>query len=202
MKIGLFFGSYNPIHIGHLVIADFILEFSDLDEIWFVVSPQNPFKSIDELAADEHRLNMTRLAIPEKNTRMKVCDVEMGMPRPSYTIDTPRRLEQESPGCTFVILLGSDNIAGIHDWKESAALINGWDFYVYPREGSFNPKNLPSGRFTLIDAPVIGISSTQIRHLIAHGVDASGYVPDDVWDYIIKNKIYGYGTTLTANADK
>jgi len=202
MKVGLFFGSFNPIHIGHLVIADFILEFSDLDEIWFVVSPQNPFKSSEELAADEHRLNMAMLAIPEKNTRMRVCDVEMEMPRPSYTIDTLRKLEQDKPGCTFVVLIGSDNIAGIHQWKDSNILINGWDFYVYPREGSFNPMSFPSKRFTLIDAPVIGISSTLIRSLIARGVDASGYVPDDVWDYIIKNKIYGYGATLTAIADE
>lgn len=190
MRIGLFFGSFNPIHTGHLVIAEYIIEFTNLDEVWFVISPQNPLKDKDILASDEHRLNMLQMALPDNNKRLKVCNVEYGMPRPSYTIDTLRELSQIHPAHEFVVIMGSDSVRSISKWKEYELLINNWDIYVYPREGAAHLMGFPSTRFTLIDAPILGISSTKIRELVENGHNFSGYVPDDVWDYINRNKLY------------
>lgn len=192
MKVGLFFGSFNPIHLGHLVIAEYILEFSDLSEIWFVVSPHNPLKNQADLEADEHRLNMVRLAVSENNKRLKVCDVEMSMSRPSYTIDTLHVLELKNPGIDFTIVIGSDTLSTLPLWKAYDKLINNYDFLVYPREHKVFQREFPSARFSLVDAPIIGISSTKIRSIIAKGKDVLGYVPDDVWDYIERNGLYGY----------
>jgi len=192
MKIGLFFGSFNPIHIGHLVIAEYILEFSDLSEIWFVVSPQNPLKSSLGLETDEHRLNMARLAISENNKRLKVCDVEMTMPRPSFTIDTLKKLGELYPDVQFLLIIGSDTLSTLPLWKSYEELIASYDFWVYPRESNAYKQEFPSERFSLVDAPIIGVSSTYIRSIISKGKDALGYVPDDVWDYIERNGLYGY----------
>lgn len=192
MKVGLFFGSFNPVHTGHLVIAEFILEFSDLSEIWFVVSPQNPLKSPDDLEKDEHRLNMVRLAVHENNPRLKACDIEMSMPRPSYTIDTLRKLGEQHPTNHFVIIIGSDTLHTLPQWKGYNELISQYDFLVYPRDCNAYKQDFPSERFSLVDAPVIGISSTFIRSIIAKGKDVLGYVPDDVWDYIERHELYGY----------
>jgi len=192
MKVGLFFGSFNPIHTGHLVIAEYILEFSDLSEIWFVVSPQNPLKSPDDLEKDEHRLNMARLAVHENNKRLKVCEIEMSMPRPSYTIDTLKKLGEQYPTNHFVLIIGSDTLQTLPQWKSYDELISGYDFLVYPRDSNAYKQDFPSERFSLVDAPVIGISSTHIRSIIAKGKDVLGYVPDDVWDYIERHGLYGY----------
>lgn len=192
MRIGLFFGSFNPIHTGHLVIAEYIIEFTNLDEVWFVISPQNPLKDKDILASDEHRLNMLQMALPENNKRLKVCDVEYGMPRPSYTVDTLKELAKLYPSDEFVVLMGSDSVKTLNQWKDYETLINSWDIYVYPREGTAYLMKFPSAKFTLIDAPILGISSTKIRELIDVGQNVSGYVPDDVWDYISRNHLYGY----------
>lgn len=192
MKVGLFFGSFNPIHTGHLVIAEYILEFSDLSEIWFVVSPQNPLKSPDDLEKDEHRLNMARLAVHENNKRLKVCDIEMSLPRPSYTIDTLKKLGELYPGNEFVLIIGSDTLQTLPQWKSYKELVSNYDFLVYPRECNAYKQDFPTERFSLVDAPIIGISSTHIRSIIAKGKDVLGYVPDDVWDYIERHGLYGY----------
>lgn len=192
MKVGLFFGSFNPIHTGHLVIAEYILEFSDLSEIWFVVSPQNPLKSPGDLEKDEHRLNMARLAVYENNKRLKVCDIEMSMPRPSYTIDTLKKLGELYPGYEFVLIIGSDTLQTLPQWKSYKDLVSNFDFLVYPRECNAYKQDFPTERFSLVDAPIIGISSTNIRSIIAKGKDVLGYVPDDVWDYIERHGLYGY----------
>lgn len=191
MNIGLFFGSFNPVHTGHLVVAEYILEFSDLDEVWFVVSPQNPLKEKGGLVSETDRVNMVRLALPEKEPRMKLCKVELDMPRPSYTLDTLNRLTHLYPGYRFVVLMGSDSVDTLPRWKGYEKLISDWDFYVYPREAIAFCRKFPSNRFKLVDAPMLSISSTQIRHLLAKGLDVSGYVPDDVWDYIARNRLYG-----------
>lgn len=192
MKVGLFFGSFNPIHTGHLVIAEYILEFSDLSEIWFVVSPQNPLKSPEDLEKDEHRLNMARLAVHENNKRLKVCDIEMSLPRPSYTIDTLKKLGELYPGNEFVLIIGSDTLQTLPQWKSYKELVSNYDFLVYPRECNAYKQDFPTERFSLVDAPIIGISSTHIRSIIAKGKDVLGYVPDDVWDYIERHGLYGY----------
>ncbi|MGE0079113.1 MAG: nicotinate (nicotinamide) nucleotide adenylyltransferase [Bacteroidales bacterium] len=195
MKVGLFFGSFNPIHTGHLVIAEYLLEFSDLAEIWFVISPQNPLKDKDILASDEHRVNMLQLALPENNPRLKLCDIEIEMPRPSYTIDTLKKLSTNYPNDEFVVLMGSDSAKSINLWKDYQTLIDNWEIYVYPRENAAIFIKFPSEKFTLVDAPILGISSTQIRSLVEKGLNVSGYVPDDVWDYIKRNKLFGLKQT-------
>lgn len=199
MKVGLFFGSFNPIHIGHLVIAEYILEFSDLSEIWFVVSPQNPLKNPDDLEKDEHRLNMARLAVHENNRRLKVCDIEMSMPRPSYTIDTLKKLGELYPGNEFVLIIGSDTLQTLPQWKNYNELVSNYDFLVYPRECNAYKQDFPTERFSLVDAPIIGISSTHIRSIIAKDKDVLGYVPDDVWDYIERHGLYGYNGIKISN---
>ncbi|MGD9977969.1 MAG: nicotinate (nicotinamide) nucleotide adenylyltransferase [Bacteroidales bacterium] len=191
MRVGLFFGSFNPIHTGHLVIAEYLLEFSDLQEIWFVISPQNPLKEKEELAPERDRLNMLYLALPDNNPRLKVSELELGMASPSYTIDSLREFSRVYPGIDFVILMGSDSVKTLNRWKEYETLVAGWDIYVYPRENNAIFIEFPSPRFTLIDAPVLGISSTQIRTLVKNGQNVGGYVPDDVCDYIEHNNLYG-----------
>lgn len=192
MKVGLFFGSFNPVHTGHLVIAEYILEFYDIDEIWLVVSPQNPLKNAAILTSEENRVNMLNRALGDVTSRVKLCEIELSMPKPSYTIDTLNRLKADYPDNSFVVIMGSDGVETLNRWKGYDELINNWDFFVYPRTASAQLITFPSKRFTLIEAPILGISSTQIRNLISRGQDAIGYVPTDVWDYICKEKLYGF----------
>lgn len=191
MRVGLFFGSFNPVHTGHLVIAEYILEFYDIAEIWMVVSPQNPLKDASTLASEEDRVEMVGLALTDVTSKVKLCDAELHMPKPSFTIDTLKYLGKQYPNDEFVIIMGSDGVETLSRWKAYDELINGWDFYVYPRSNSALQMIFPSKRFTLVDAPILGISSTKIRELIASGTDAIGYVPNDVWDYICKARLYG-----------
>jgi nicotinate-nucleotide adenylyltransferase len=190
MKTGLFFGSFNPIHVGHLVIAEYMLEFTDLQEIWFVVSPQNPLKNADELAPDHHRMEMVQLAIPLNTKGLKACGIEMELPRPSYTIDTLRELSRIYPNTEFVVVMGSDSIETIEKWKDYLAILNSYEVYVYPRRNGYRITNINHPNITLIDAPVINISSTMVRHFLSHGEDVSGFVPEDVWEYIDRHKVY------------
>lgn len=190
MRIGLFFGSYNPLHVGHLIIADYVLDFYDVQEIWLVLSPQNPMKDAEILAPDEERAEMIRLALDEADSRIKLCEVELSMPRPSYTIDTLRHLATLHPNHEFVVMLGSDCLDTLPGWKDYQSLISGWDFYIYPRSPQAYYKALPSPRFTLVDAPILGISSTQVREVIAAGGEALGYMPSDEWIYIKRLGLY------------
>lgn len=192
MKVGLFFGSFNPVHIGHLLIAEYLLEFSTVDAVWMVISPQNPLKNAETLASEEDRLNMLHLALGEVDHKLQVCDVELGMPRPSYTIDTLKFLQKMHPEHQFVVIMGSDSLENLSKWKGYEELINGWDFCVYPREPRQCIKKFPSQRFVMVDAPTVGISSSQIRANIARGGEAIGQVSNDVWDYICRQKLYGY----------
>ena len=185
------FGSYNPLHVGHLIIADYMLDFCDLDEVWLVLSPQNPLKEASTLAPDEHRAGMIRQALADASHALKLCDVELHMPRPSYTVDTLRRLGDMYPQHEFVVLLGSDCLDTLPQWKGYRELIEGWDFYIYPRSARAYTAPMPSTRFRLVDAPMLGISSTEVRHIIAQGGDASGYMPSDEWSYIKDHGLYG-----------
>ena len=192
MRVGLMFGSFNPLHVGHLVIADYMLDFCGLDEVWLVLSPQNPLKEANSLASDEHRAEMVRLGLAsEAPDTVKLCDVELDMPRPSYTVDTLHRLGEMYPQHKFVVLLGSDCLDTLPQWKGYQELINGWDFYIYPRTAQAYRATMPSERFTMVDAPMFGISSTEVRRVIARGGDASGYMPSDEWSYIKNHGLYG-----------
>jgi len=187
--IGLFFGSFNPIHIGHLMIANYMTEFSGLHQVWFIVSPQNPLKEKDSLLADYHRLAMVNLAI-ENDHRFKSSDIEFKLPRPSYTIDTLTRLSEKYPSKEFVLIAGSDILPTFHKWKNHQELLNQYRFFIYPRpdfENSTFPGH-PNLRF--VDAPRIKLSSSFIREGIREGKDLRYFLPDKVWKYVQEMHFY------------
>ena len=174
--IGLFFGSFNPIHNGHLAIADFMLAHADIDALWLVVSPRNPFKDSSSLAPDADRLEMVRLAL-EGREGMTACDVEFSMPRPSYTIHTLRRLSWLHPDVRFELIIGSDCLEKFDSWKEADAIIRDYHRIVYPRPGT-DPdllRRIKNGR--VVEAPVWDISSTRIRERVSEGLPVDHLMP-------------------------
>ena len=188
-NIGLFFGSFNPIHIGHTALANYILEYSDLSEIWFVVTPQNPFKQDVELISEALRLEMTRLALSDE-PRFKVSDVEFNLPKPSYTINTLETLNFQYPSNNFVLIMGSDNYLQINNWKDAEKIINNYQFIIYPRPGySVSELNLPQ-KAKIIAAPLLEISSTMIRKGFAEGKKLSFFLAPAVFDFISDRKLY------------
>ena len=190
MKTGLFFGSFNPVHVGHLIIAESMLQLADLDEVWLVVSPQNPFKQKKDLLDHHHRLEMVNVAT-HSNIRVKGSDVEFGLPMPSYTIDTLRYLNELYPDHQFSLMIGEDNLAGLKKWKEGDILMRDYQFFVYPRIGSESvdlsayPDNIQK-----VDAPIIGISSTKIRQRIKEGLSIRYWVVDEVRQIIEERGYY------------
>lgn len=188
-NVGLFFGSFNPVHIGHLTIAGYFLEYTKLDQIWFVVSPQNPLKTKDTLLADHHRLYLTELAVG-KSEKIIVSDIEFKLPVPSYTIDTLAHLEEKYPNNRFSLIMGEDNLYSLTKWKNAPELIKKCQLYVYPRPG--NIKKMPPDLEDLlakavihrVDAPLMGISGTMIRKGIKEGKDMSFLIPQAAWRYI------------------
>lgn len=189
MKIGLFFGSFNPIHIGHLIIADYIAQFTDLTEVWLVVSPQNPLKQKNSLAKDHDRLHLATIAT-ENNPRLKVSSIEFTLPKPSYTIDTLVYLKEKYPDKTFTLIMGSDNIQSINKWKNFEKLLEDYDILVYNRQGydQINPDYLK--RVNFVDAPLLHLSSTMIRGRISQGKSIQYLVPDVVFHYLENSNLY------------
>jgi nicotinate-nucleotide adenylyltransferase len=183
MKIGLFFGSFNPIHIGHLAIANYMVEFTDLDKVWFVISPHNPLKQKITLLPDIQRLQMVRMAI-ECDNRFKASNIEFDLPQPSYTINTLTYLKEKYPDNEFVLIMGSDGLSTFYKWKNHKELISNYQRYIYPRPGTPNEllQSIENGRF--VDAPLIDISSTFIRNSIVAGKDVRYFLPEKVWQYI------------------
>jgi len=194
-KIGLYFGSFNPIHIGHMAIAGFMTEFAGLDQVWFVVSPQNPLKKKDTLLADHHRLYMAQLAIGD-NDRIKASDIEFKLPVPSYTIDTLTYLREKYDKNEFCLVMGEDNLYTLHKWKNAGELVDRYPIYVYPRPDSKKPVSsildeiLADADIHKIDAPLMEISSTFIRNGIKKGRDMSYFLPPAVWKYIMEMHFY------------
>jgi nicotinate-nucleotide adenylyltransferase len=189
IKTGLFFFFFNPIHIGHTAMANYILEYSDLCEIWFIVTPQNPFKKEANLADECFRLEMTRLAIAQES-RFKVSDIEFTLTKPSYTINTLEALTSQYPHNNFVLLVGSDNILQINKWKNADKIIGNYDIIVYPRpEYSISEKEIPT-KSILINAPLLDISSTLIRDSLAKGKKLSYFLSPAVFEFIKKNELY------------
>jgi len=162
MKIGLFFGSFNPIHIGHLIIAEHVAAHTNLDQIWFVVSPQNPFKQKNSLLNEYDRLHLLNLAI-EGNEKLKASDIEFKLPKPSYTIDTLTYLKEKHPKDEFSLIMGSDNLENLHKWKNADILFKEYPFFIYNRPGHTDLKNAEKAKVTFLDAPQLQISSTFIR---------------------------------------
>jgi len=190
MRTGLFFGSFNPIHNGHLSIANYLVDFTEVDELWFVVSPQNPLKDKGILAPDFHRLAMVKKAISIDEHRISVCDIEMSMPIPSYTIDTLKALEKKYPEKSFCLILGSDSLETITKWKDYQDLLNSYRILVYPRQGSNMNELAKTYSVKIVNAPLFDFSSTLIREKIAKGEDVSKLIPNSVLKYISKEGLY------------
>lgn len=188
-KTGLFFGSFNPIHIGHLIIAQYFIEFSDLQQVWFVVSPHNPLKKKETLLADHHRLNMVKIAIDD-NPALRVSDIEFNLPQPSYTINTLTYLKEKYPEKEFVLLMGGDNLESIHKWKNYEQILEYYCVYVYDRpESNIQPfKN--SNNIKIFDAPLMKISSSYIRQALKEKKSIKYLLPYKVYDYIEDMMLY------------
>lgn len=190
MKIGLFFGSFNPIHIGHLVIADVMADQTDLEQVWFVVSPLNPFKSSSSLLHEFDRLKMVELAI-EDNYKFKASDVEFNMPRPSYTADTLAYLSDKHPQHEFKLIIGEDNLVHFHKWKNHEAVLENFGLYVYPRPQVDKKKiKVAHENIHYIDSPMLDISATFIRNSIRNEHSVQYLLPSAVVDYIRFKKFY------------
>lgn len=188
MRIGLYFGSFNPVHHGHLIIANFVANSTPLDQVWFVVSPQNPFKISGKLLNEYHRLHLVNIAI-EGEAKLKASDIEFYLPRPSYTIDTLTYLEEKYPQHQFSVIMGSDSYRNLHKWKNAEILVKRYPLFVYTRPG-FELEHQHRKAVTLLDAPLLQISATHIRELITQGKSIRYLVPDPVKDEIEKNGYY------------
>ena len=169
-KIGLYFGTFNPIHIGHLIIANHLVENSDLDEIWLVVTPHNPHKKKKTLLEDHHRLAMVRIAL-EEYPKLKASNIEFNLPQPNYTTNTLAHLEEKYPEKSFCLIMGEDNLKSLHKWKNYKVILDRYSIYVYPRisEGSMETEFKNHPKITKIDAPIMELSSTYIRKSIPEG---------------------------------
>ncbi len=189
MKIGLYFGSFNPIHIGHLIIANYLVEHTDLDKLWFVVTPHNPHKAKKSLADNYDRLHLVNLAI-EDNPKLQSSTIEFGLPQPSYTIDTLTYLKEKYPSKEFVLIMGGDNLAGLHKWKNYEQIIEHYKIYVYKRPGSALNDLAEHPNIEVLPAPLLEISSSYIRQLIKEKKSFKYLVPDKVHDYLLANPIY------------
>lgn len=190
MNVGLFFGSFNPIHVGHLVIAEYMAEFTDLDQIWFVVSPKNPLKEKDSLLNEKHRIRMVRIAI-EYDTRFKASSIEFDLPRPSYTIDTLEQLSVKYPQHNFSIIMGLDNLTTLPKWKRYKDILKDYKVYIYPRANCDAKPLLASHKSVILtEAPIVEISSTFIRKAIAEGKNIRHFVTANVCDYIKQMHFY------------
>lgn len=189
MEIGLYFGSFNPIHHGHLIIASHILYNSDLDQLWFVVSPQNPLKQSAGLLNEYHRLYLVQLSVDEEKN-MRAIDIEFKLPKPSYTIDTLTYLSEKYPDHSFSVIMGSDSFQNISRWKNYEQILKNYRIYIYPRSGSSEIEKYSNANVTVVKAPILEISATQIRNNIKEGKPIRFLVPDKVREEIEKNGYY------------
>ena len=188
MKIGLYFGSFNPIHVGHLIIANHILNETEIEKIWFVVSPRNPLKSEAGLLDEYNRLHLVRRAV-EEDKRIKTSDIEFHLPKPSFTVNTLAYLEEKYPKHQFFIIMGSDSFQNIHKWKNYQTIVNNYSIFVYKRPG-FEIHNSINAKLQIIETPLLQISATQIRELIKRGKSVRYLVPDKVLEEIEMGNYY------------
>lgn len=188
MNIGLYFGSFNPVHCGHLIIANHILNETGLEKIWFIVSPQNPFKTSSALLNEYNRLHLLKLAT-EDDLRIKVSDIEFGLPKPSYTSVTLAHLQEKYPGHGFSIIMGGDSFQNLGKWNNAEYIIKNFPVYVYPRPG-FEIQNHFNAKLKIVEAPLLQISATQIRQLIKEGKSVRYLLPEKVREEIEKGNYY------------
>lgn len=190
LKVGLYFGSYNPIHIGHLTIANYMVEYTDIDQLWFVVSPQNPHKKKMNLLDDYQRLEMVHRAV-EGDDRLRASNIEFSLPKPSYTVDTLAYLKDQHPNHHFVILMGSDNLESFHKWKNYETIVENFGVIVYPRPGFDKSKVQFHENITVAEgAPLMEISSSFIRQAIQGGKDVRHFLPQKTGEYLEEMNFY------------
>jgi len=188
MKIGLYFGSFNPVHVGHLIIANHIINNTGLSQLWFVVSPQNPFKNASSLLNEYQRLHLVNIAI-EGEAKLRASNVEFKLPKPSYTIDTLTYLKEKYPDYEFAIIMGSDGFQNLNKWKNYEMLVKHYSFYIYKRPG-FEITDTFGAAVTVMNAPLLDISSTAIRNMIKEKKSIRFLVPDIVKEDIERNAYY------------
>lgn len=190
MKIGLYFGTFNPIHVGHLIIANHFAEYSDLDQVWCVVTPQNPFKTKQSILDNRQRLHMVNLATQDY-PKLKSSAIEFDLKQPNYTIDTLVYLEEKHPNYQFALIMGEDNLVSLPKWKNADILLQNYPIYVYPRKLNANIQKRPiTGRVEKIDAPIIEISSSFIRSALKSGKNIRPLLPETVWTYLDEMNFY------------
>jgi len=191
VKIGLYFGSFNPIHIGHLVIANHLVEHSDLDQIWFVVTPHNPFKKKSSLLDNYQRLEMVYRATKDY-TKLQPSDIEFNLPQPNYTINTLTYLQEKYPDYKFSLIMGEDNLKSFHKWKNYELILENHHIYVYPRisKGNIETQFDNHKKIHHIDAPIMELSSTFIRNAIKSGKNIQPMLPQHVWEYLDEMNFY------------
>lgn len=191
----LYFGSFNPVHRGHVAVADAVLKSTGAGALWFVVSPQNPFKTNEELAPETDRLEMVRIALQSavRSDLMAVSDIEFRLPKPNRTIRTLEKLRSEYPDRKFSLLIGSDNMAGFPKWVHSREILDGYRVLVYPRPGYPTPESARSDGFTILtNLKELPQAATDVRTRIARGENPGAELPGGVWEYIEKHRLYGY----------
>lgn len=190
-SIGLFFGSFNPIHNGHLILANHFAEHSDLDEVWLVVTPQNPFKQKQSLLANHHRLEMVYRAT-HNYPKLRPSDIEFGLPTPNYTIDTLARLEEKYPTKSFSLMLGEDNLSSFHKWKNYDLILSRYPLYIYPRKNAKAAQIAVSQHPNIrhIKAPEIEVRASDIRQWIKNGKNVRPLLPPESWQYLDEMNFY------------
>ena len=189
MHIGLFFGSFNPVHVGHMVLANYMVEFTDIEKVWFVVSPHNPLKNKKSLLDQNQRLHMVNLAIGDSDL-FKSNNIEFCLSQPSYTINTLAHLNEKYPQHTFSLIIGQDNLSSFHKWKNYEEIIKRFKLYVYPRPNAEASDLDLHKNVIMTDAPLIEISSTFIRNALLEKKNVSFFVPESVWNYIDEMSFY------------
>ncbi len=191
MKIGLFFGTFNPIHVGHLTIANHMAEYSDLEQVWFVVTPQSPFKVKSSMLDNHQRLEMVFRATKEY-PKMRPSDIEFNLPQPNYTINTLVYLQEKFPEHEFALIMGEDNLKGFQKWKNYELILEGHDIYVYPRisEGVIETQFNKHKKVHFVNAPIMELSSTFIRNSIKKGKNVRPMLPEHVWEYLDEMNFY------------
>ena len=188
-RIGIYSGSFNPIHHGHVMLANYLVEFSDLDELWFVVSPQNPLKQKSELLDDDERLKMVQLAVGD-DPRFHVSDIEMHLPMPSYTINTLTALSEQHTDCQFVFICGMDSLQNLHRWYQYQSILDNHELLVFPREGYDGGELVHHPSVTVLKTPILEISSTFIRQCVKEGRDMRHFMPEKAFLYMQENGFY------------
>lgn len=188
-KIGLFFGSFNPVHVGHMIIANYMATQTDLNQVWMVVSPQNPLKKKASLANDYDRLHLVRLAI-EDNDLLRASDIEFKLPKPSYTIDTLTHLKEKYPNKSFVLIMGGDNLSTFHKWKNYELILKQHEIYVYKRPQYDLGDLATNPSVKLFEAPLMQISASYIRKCIKNQYPIQYLVTEPVYDYLNSSNLY------------